>query len=74
MSGTLRYEGVTAFVEYSCGEEILFVSPAPNGTPFNASAVETDLLFDDDLGSTSFGYSPGGIVLDLGRISIDLSW
>jgi hypothetical protein len=74
VSNTLRFEGVVAHRRYTPEETILSVSPAPNGTRFFVSAVETDWVFDDDLGYATFGYAPGGVDLDLSRISIALSW
>lgn len=74
VSGTQRYEGVYAFTDYSPGDEILSKSPAPGGTGFYVSAVETDWLFDDHLGFATFRYADGGISLDLSLIGVDLSW
>ena len=74
VSGTKRYEGVTPFVTYAPGDEMLPASPAPGGATFGVSAVETDWLFDDDLGSASFNYNTGPGTYVLTHIVVDLSW
>ncbi len=74
ISGTARYEGVDPFKGYAVGDEILPVSPARGGATFEVSAVETDILFDDDLGWDSFDYHTGPGSYVLARIVVDLSW
>ncbi|MYA42184.1 MAG: hypothetical protein F4Z31_10585 [Gemmatimonadetes bacterium] len=74
ISGTARYEGVIPFQAYTPEDEMLPVSPAPGGATFGVSAVETDVLFDDDLGSASFNYNTGPGTYVLTHIVVDLSW
>lgn len=65
--------GVSALKGYAVGDEILPVSPARGGATFEVSAVETDILFDDDLGWDSFDYHTGPGSYVLARIVVDLS-
>ncbi|MCY3611539.1 MAG: hypothetical protein OXH51_08390 [Gemmatimonadetes bacterium] len=74
IKGKNRYEGVVPFKGTKAGDEMLPVSPARGGATFKVSAVETDLLFDDDLGWDTFNYKSGPGSYTLDRIVVDLSW
>ena len=74
--GTKRYEGVQPFVSFTAGlpDEMLPVSPAAGGATFEVSAIETDFLFDDDLGWATFDYDSGPRSYWLSGIVVDLDW
>lgn len=67
-SATERYEGVVARTRYSADDiDMLQVSPKRGGYAFYVTAVETDWLRDDPLGTTE-------LTVDTQQGDIDTSW
>ncbi len=59
---------------YRIRPNILPVSPKLGGVNFAVAAVETDWGPDQNLGREVFSYAPGGRMINLRRITVDLRW
>lgn len=81
--GSLRWDGIDTNVWYFRDDphrnelhrrNILPVSPKLGGATFAVAAVETDAIFDDNLGRREFSYLSGGRSIGLWGITVNLVW
>lgn len=76
-SVTARYTGISAHRRYTIQppDRMLSVSPKRGGYPFYVTAVETDWLLDDDLGTTQLTVdTPQGNINTSWWFTVNLTW